>query len=37
MAGLTSFLSSILAFVQQFFTDGLAWITQLLSGLFPGA
>ncbi len=37
MTGITTFLSSLLAFIQQFFTEGLAWITQLLGGLFPSA
>jgi hypothetical protein len=37
MTGIATFLSSILAFIQTFFTDGLALITQLFSGLFPSA
>lgn len=37
MSGFASFFVSILAALQQFFTDGLAWITQLFGGLFPAA
>jgi hypothetical protein len=38
MSGFGSFLTSILAAIQQFFTDGIfAWITQLLTGVFPTA
>ena len=37
MTNLATFFSSILALIQSFFTDGLALITQLFSGLFPSA